>query len=150
MISLGLMGLAIGILYRSTLVWLFGIWWNDREYFHVFLVPLIAVYLGWIERAHLGSLTAGGGTLLGGVVILAGGILLVAGRPGGVAIAEALSLLLLLPGIVLVVWCRDHLNALALPLVYLQFMVPQMEEFVTRIHWPFQILSGSSIRRANS
>lgn len=143
MIGLGLMGLAIGILYRSTLVWLFGIWWNDREYSHALLVPPIAIYLGWIKRAHLESLTASGGTLLGGAVILASGILLVAGRAGGVAIAGALSLLLLLPGIVLFVWGWDHLKALALPLVYLQFMVPWMEEFVNRIHWPFQILSAN-------
>ncbi|MBI5575484.1 MAG: archaeosortase/exosortase family protein, partial [Deltaproteobacteria bacterium] len=47
----------------------------------------------------------------------------------------SLSLLILLPGMILFVWGWEYLKPLALPLAYLQFMIPWMDEFINRLHW---------------
>jgi EpsI family protein len=105
-------------------------------------VPFITGYLIWINRKYYSSIEASPDLLWGGIVLAVSGSLLVAGRVGGLSLAEAISLLLVFPGIVLVLWGRECLKAVALPLAYLQFMVPWTNEFIDRVHWPFQILSA--------
>jgi EpsI family protein len=139
----GLFGLAIILLYRSTFVWLIGIWWNDKESSHGFLIPFVALYLVWIKRDHLKRLEVRPRPFAGGLVLLSAGVLLLAGRAGAFVLAEGISFLVMLPGVVLFVWGWNHLRALALPLAYLQFMVPWMDEFINRIHVPFQLLSAN-------
>jgi EpsI family protein len=106
------------------------------------LIPLIAFYLGWIKRDQLAQLPRRPNLAMGGLLLLFSTILLVAGRAGGFVLAEAISLLILLPGIVLSIWGPGHLRALILPLAYLQFMIPWTEEFITQAAWPFQLFSA--------
>jgi EpsI family protein len=137
------LGVALGLLYYPTFKWLVTqVWWRDKEYSHGFLVPFIAAYLAWVRRDYLASLAARPAPLAGGAVILFSAALLFTGHAGAFTLAESVSFLLVLPGIVLFLWGWTHLKAVALPLAYLQFMVPWMEEFIDRIHWPFQLLSA--------
>lgn len=131
------------ILYHPTFAWLFKIWWSDREYSHGFIIPLVTLFLVWKKYPFLKNLTPKPAWMAGLLVIVTSGIFLLFGRAGGFTLAEAISLILLFPGIILFVWGWDHLKALALPIAYLQFMVPWTEEFISRIHWPFQLLSAN-------
>jgi EpsI family protein len=131
------------LLYHSSLAWLVYFWLDNKDYSHGFLVLPVSVYLVWIKREHLAHLDPRPSPLAGSVMLLASGLLLLAGRAGGLVLAEAVSLLSFLPGIVLFVWGWGYLKTLALPLAYLQFMVPWMIEFIDRVHWPFQLLSAN-------
>jgi exosortase len=129
-------------LYRSAFEWLIGIWSNDKDYSHGFLIIPICVYLVWIMRDRMAYIHPTPGFAAGAIVVLASMALLLAGRAGGVVLAEAVSLLILVPGVVLFVWGWNAVKAFALPLAYLQFMVPWMEEFISRVHGPFQLMSA--------
>jgi len=143
LVGICVLGLVIALLYQSAWGWLFETWWSVPEYSHGFLVPLVSLYLVWIRREQLVQLDPRARPMAGGLVLLTSGLFLLAGKAGGWLLPQAVSLLVLLPGIVLFVWGWNHLKALALPLAYLQFMVPWMDEFFEQIHWPFQLLSAS-------
>jgi EpsI family protein len=136
-----LAGVVLFVHYR-TFVWLLQIWWELSKYSHGFLIPLIASYLIWIKRDQLARLPRRPHLATGALFLLVSAILLLAGRAGGFILLEAISFLILLPGIVLSVWGPGHLRALILPLAYLQFMVPWMEELIARASWSFQLFSA--------
>jgi len=136
--------LALGllILYYPTFVWLVKIWVGDKEYSHGFLVPFVSIYLAWRKRSYFSAKIAKPCRVTGGGLLLVSAFLLIAGRSGGIALAEGVSFLLVLPALILFVWGWERLKVLALPLFYLQFMVPWVEEFIDRIHMPFQQFSA--------
>lgn len=142
LISLGLLGVAFVFLYLVTFDWLLDQWLNDKVYSHGFIVPLISLYIVWINRERLAMLKPQPAYLWGGLLLLMSVPLLLVGRVGAVVQAEALSFFLALPGVILFVWGWAHLKALALPLLYLQFMVPWMDLFIERLQWTFQIISA--------
>jgi exosortase A len=49
--------LAIGLAYRDTLVTMAGIWWRSETFAHCMLVPPIALWLAWRQRARLAAMT---------------------------------------------------------------------------------------------
>ncbi len=142
-VSLGIIGVLLTFLYHPTFAWLLKTWQDDKEFSHGFLVPLISLWLVWIKREQLASLVARPSPVFGALIILLSGFLLLAGRAGGFVLAEGISLLFILPGIVLFLLGWDYLKALALPLVYLNFMVPWMEEIMNQMYRPFQLLSAN-------
>jgi len=142
-VSLGILGILLAFLYRSTFAWLVNTWQEDNEFSYGFLIPLISLWLVWLKREHLANLVPRPSPVFGALVILVSGFLLLAGRAGGFVLAEGISLLFILPGIVLFLLGWNYLKVLALPLVYLNFMVPWMEEITNHLHRPFQLLSAN-------
>jgi len=142
-VSLGILAILLAFLYHPTFAWLLKTWQEDSEFSYGFLVPLISIWLVWLKRDHLASLVTRPSPVFGALVILLSGFLLLAGRAGGFVLAEGISLLFILPGIVLFLLGWDYLKALALPLAYLNFMVPWMEEITNHLHRPFQLLSAN-------
>lgn len=134
---------ALFVLYGPAFAWLADIWWHDDEYSHGMLVPFIAGLMAWTRRAELRALRIEPSRFAGAVTVALAAALLVAGRAGTLMIAEAISFLVLLPGLVLLLGGWGHLRILALPLAYLQFMVPWMDELLDRLHMPFQLLSAN-------
>jgi EpsI family protein len=129
-------------LYLPTLRWLYSVWQDNKQYSHGLLVPFISMGLVWRSRQYFSAVAPSPRLFSGGAVIALSAALLLAGRVGGFYLAEAVSLLVLLPGLVLALGGWEYLKALAVPLAYLQFMVPWMDDFVERIHEPFQLLSA--------
>lgn len=130
--------------YHRTFAWLIECWWQDKEYSHGFLVPFIAAYLVWIKRERLAAIEPRPSYLAGSIVLLISFALIIAGRAGAIIHAEGISLLLIIPGIVLFILGWPYLRALALPLAYLQFMVPWTDIFLRKIQWPFQLFSAKT------
>jgi EpsI family protein len=150
-IQLGALGGGLVFLHYRTFHWLVMTWWTEDRYSYGFLIPLVAAYLVWIKREHLARIPCRPRPVSGGLLLLLSGILLLAGRAGGYVLVEGISLLILLPGIVLVTWGTAHLRVLLLPLAYLHFMVPWTEPFITQASQPAQLLSarlGSVFLRA--
>lgn len=141
-IGLGFLTLLIGFVYYPTLLWLFKEWSTDKAYSHGYLIPPVAIFIVWKKREQLRRISSKPSMIWGALVLLAGAGLELVGRAGAFVQVEAVSLLIILPGIVLFVLGWGYLKALALPLFYLQFMVPWMDDLIGRIHLPFQILSA--------
>lgn len=134
--------LATVVLYRNFFAWLVDQWSSDRLYSHGFVVPLVSFYLVWVVRERLLAVATRPAPWLAGCLLLPAAAALIAGRWGAFVQLEAISFLLLLPGVILLLWGRHWCRILLFPMLYLQFMVPWLDPVLPRLQKPFQLLSA--------
>lgn len=137
------LAIAFGIAYARVFSSLVRAWLDNEIYRHGFLVPFIAGYLVWVNRRQLRSLEARPSILAGTSLVLLAGAMLLLGRAGAVAIVQQLSLLVMVPGLVVLLAGWAYLRALALPIAYLFFMIPLLADGTDWVHWPFQLLAAN-------
>lgn len=116
-------GLLVGTLYAGILPGLVSDWYNDPNYSHGFLVPLISVFFLYQRRQQLKTAAVRPNNI-GLVVIVGSLLLLIAGYAATEYFSMRASLVLLIAGIVLYWFGSEVLRILALPIGYLLFMVP--------------------------
>jgi EpsI family protein len=134
--------LCLGFAYYGTFSWLLEIWKED-EYSHGYLVLPICLYLVWRSKERLSALTVRPSVLPGVALLLIAAGSLVAGRAGVYPTLEGVSLLLVIPGMVLFLLGWDALKALAVPILYLNFMVPWYDFILNQVRLPFQLLAAT-------
>lgn len=137
-------GLVVAVLfcYAEVLMGMVRQWWTISFYSYAFLIPVVSAYLVWIRRDQLWAIRPQPSYIGGSAVVAAGLSGLVIGRAGGVQAVQQISLLITLPGIVLLLFGSQVLMALALPIGFLWFMLPIWEVVTDPLHWPFQRLSA--------
>ena len=116
--------------------------WNRPDYSHGFLVPIIALYFVWTDKERFRKLPIQPNIFGGLILIVISSFMLAIGNINGVSIIQELSLVLIIPGLVLMNLGARYLMALSLPLAYLILMVPILDEVIEKIHWPFQIFTA--------
>ncbi len=142
---LRVVGLSIPLilLCAPTVGDLANLWWTEYGFSHGFLVPLVSLYLAWLQGPVLRripvALALGPGWLWLGVATL----LLLASQAGGVITTAGIALILVLAGLVLLLCGWGYLRALAFPLAYLIFMTPVLDFLTEPLEWPFQLLTAS-------
>jgi exosortase len=140
-IKVGLLVGAFVFAYAKVMPLLVRTWSRD-DYSHGFLVPIIALYFIWVDRKRLGTLVIQPNIFWGLLLTLFGSFVLMLGNIGGVVIIQELSLIVIIPGLVLMLLGTRYLIALILPLTYLILMIPILDEVIDKIHWPFQLFSA--------
>lgn len=146
-ISLVLIGLAV-LFYRHTFSWLYDEWTvggvlnRDNPYGHGFLIPLIAAFIVWTRREHFKERHP---SAFGVLVLILGAIAYLV----GFYILDsralvALSLPIVLGGIVLSFWGWRTARAMAFPLFFLLFMIPP--PFIQDLTYDLQQISYDSSR----
>lgn len=129
--------------YVGAISSLINTWLSRDDYSHGFLVPIISLYFVWTERQELKYLPIQPNILSGLILTLVGSLMLLMGDIGGVLIVQQISIIVIIPGLVLLLLGSRFLKALSLPLSYLIFMVPVFGFFIERIHWPFQLITAA-------
>ena len=142
LVATSLFTLLILFLYFPTLRWLIHIWSIDEQYSHGFLVPFISLYLVWTKRDWLKQVPIRPAIFWGGVLIIGSICLLLLGRCGAFMHAESISFFFFLPGVVLFLFGWSFLKVLAIPLFYLQFMIPWLDPVFEKIQPFFQRVSA--------
>lgn len=115
--------LLLGCLYYPVVPSMVAQWYDDPNYSHGFLVPLIAGYFLYQRLGDLNKMAVrpeGKGLF----IILSGLFMLIVGYAGTEFFTMRASMVVTLTGIVLYFFGKDILKAAALPLGYLFFMVP--------------------------
>jgi exosortase D (VPLPA-CTERM-specific) len=136
LVSLAALVTLLGILYYPVLAHLAWQWWDDENYSHGFLIPLVSAYLVWNRRARL---RARPDPSLRGLLVVAGGLaLFFLGVVGGELFLQRLSLLVLLTGLVLFILGPQFLRVLAVPLLLLLFMIPPPQILFNAVAFPLQ------------
>jgi EpsI family protein len=69
--------------------------------------------------------------------------MLILGIVSSTSVLQELSMLIVLPGVVLMTLGKSFLKRLAFPIVYLIFMISVMDIFLDRLHWPSQLFSAT-------
>ncbi len=133
---------AIAFAYATVLVKLGRDWWNDENYSHGLLIPLIIGYIIWTQRSKLARTQAHPSLLLGGGAILFALFALWAGVAGAELYTQRLSLLLLLAGITIYFWGFRLLQLLLVPfgLFFLALPIPTI--VFNKIAFPLQLFAS--------
>ena len=135
-------GFAIAFAYATVLSKLFRDWWNDENYSHGLLIPLIIGYILWMQRDKLARVPVNSSLLWGGAAILFASFALWAGVAGAELYTQRLSLILLLAGITVYFWGFKLLQMLLVPVALLFLAMPIPTIVFNKIAFPLQLFAS--------
>lgn len=143
----GLLCLALGWLYFDVLRRLTSDWYNDENYSHGLLVPLIAGYAIWQNRDLLQVLATRPMTWIGGGLIVLAVLLLWAGTVGAELFITRVSFLLAIISLILYFGGKDWLKQMTFPLLLLLLAIPIPLLIFNRIAFPLQLIASDYAAR---
>ncbi|MDX9715155.1 MAG: exosortase/archaeosortase family protein [Dissulfurispiraceae bacterium] len=118
-----LLALLAGAAYYNIVPSMIAQWYNDENYSHGFLVPLIAGYFFWQRRKEVMELKAEP-SRLGVYALIFWAVMYILGNYASEYFTMRSSLIVLLVAVVLLFFGSGILKKLALPIGYLFLMVP--------------------------
>jgi exosortase len=133
---------AIAFAYATVLAKLFYDWWNDENYSHGLLIPLIIGYLLWTQRDKLARVHVRPMISLGLAAIVVALFALWAGVAGAELYTQRLSLVLLLAGITVYFWGLSLLRLMLVPLALLFLAIPIPTIIFNKIAFPLQLFAS--------
>ena len=142
-VKTGLLALGLVLAYSEAVFFLVRSWIIRNDYSHGFVVPFASLYFIYAGRERLRSIPVHPEMHWGLALLIAGSLMLLFGKAGSAPILQQASLIIVIPGLVLMLWGARSLKALALPLGYLLLMFPPvLDIIIDRIHWPFQLFTA--------
>ena len=136
-----LLGTLLGLVYLPTLIELVLDWWNDPNYSHGFLIPLVSGWLLWRRRSELQAVPVRT-ERAGLVVLLAAMGLFVVGNAAAEYFTARVSFLIALTGLVWLVLGSAMLRAIWFELFFLLFMIPIPYVLYYAAAVPMQLLAS--------
>lgn len=136
--------LVLGLLlwiYLPHIISMVHNWWDDPNYSHGFLIPLISAGLIWRQRKELGP-AAAGPNYWGLAVIGCSLALLVVGQLAHEFYLRRLSLIPVLWGLVLLAWGWSVARRLWFAFAYLILMVPLPYMLYDAVAFPLRLIAA--------
>jgi exosortase len=138
-----LLAMLLAVMYADVLVRLQQQWYDEPDYSHGFLVPIVVAYLVWERRQRLRLLKAESD--IRGLVLLVFGLLaLIVGSLGAELFLQRFSLIMVIAGLVLFLLGRAFLRALLFPIACLFFMIPLPTIVVNTVAFPLQLFAAKT------
>ena len=132
----------IGFLFRELLFSSVSRWSSEPQYSHGFVIPLMAIGLGWIRRERIVPGTARCGSL--GLAILSIGVVChVVATYLYVEAMDALGFLFCIAGATQLVWGNRLFRGLWPAVAFLGFMMPLPFQIERMLSDPLQVLGAS-------
>jgi exosortase len=129
------------VLYAVNFAKLASDWWNDENYSHGYIVPVVFFWILWQRRNEL-AISKVVPRPWGLTIVVLALLQLAAGTWGAENFVAHSSLLLLLCGITLYLFGSDVLRQVAFPIGWLLFMIPVPAIILYAITFPLQILAS--------
>jgi exosortase len=117
-------------------------WMNNPNYSHGFLIPPVAAWLLWRQRAVFRD-AAPGGSWAGSILLVPGAMLQIAGLRGDVAMLQGLALILVLMGVVWQIFGGRVFVRVAFPLAFLLFMIPTFPFVINVISFRLKLMAAT-------
>ncbi len=127
--------------YWPVLPGLVAQWWNEDEYSHGFLIPIVSAYLVWTKRDELKA-TAVRPTFWGLVVMAMALAIYVTGIVGADLFLQRVSMVVMIAGGILYVVGLPVLRVVAFPLGFLLLMIPLPGIIFNSIAFPLQLFAA--------
>lgn len=116
-------------------------WWNQPDFSHGFLVPILCGYVAWERREHLRQVPASP-SWTGLLVLLFSLVVLFLGVFGAELFLSRVSFLGVLVGLLLFLHGWPLVRALVFPLAALLLMIPLPALIYNQIVFPLQLLAS--------
>lgn len=129
------------VLFSKAAVNLWERWGQQQELSHSYFIPLISIYLLWINRDTVRK-SVGGGSFLGVVIIAIALALLLLGQLTSIFLFQHLGMVVAIAGLVAAYGGRSLLRTTAAPIAFLFFAVPPPFWVITVLSWKFQQMSS--------
>ena len=142
LLAAGVVVMLVGLYARVLPLWLQDLW-DDPNYSHVFIVPIISGFVLWQRRRDLAAQPIRG-SWRGLPLLLAGAGALILGDIGDETFLMRTSLIVILVGLVLLNLGSGILRVIAFPLLFFLFMVPMPAIFFYAITARLQTLAAES------
>jgi len=130
----------IGI-YLPALIDLVGDWYNDPNYSHGFLVPLISIYLIWRKRKEAGREKVSSSTS-GLVLIILAMIMFIVGNGASEYFTVRFSMVLAIWGVMLYNFGLGVVKKIWFGLFFLLFMIPVPYVIYFSATFPMQLMAS--------
>ncbi|HZI17544.1 MAG TPA: exosortase [Pyrinomonadaceae bacterium] len=137
-----LLAAAVAFVYWGVLVRLGGVWWDDENYSHGLLIPVVIGYILWTERERLARIEPRPSTLWGGAAVALALAALWAGTAGAELFLQRSSLVLLLGGVAVYFWGFPMLRAVMVPLLLLALAIPIPSIIFNKVAFPLQLFAS--------
>lgn len=128
------------IMYYPIFLKLVSDWWNDPNYSHGFLIPIISLYLIWDRRNLLKDIPLQPSGI-GLFITCLAGLLFLIGQIAGEQFTQRISFIIALSGIIISFGGHLLWKYLWLPITYLIFMVPLPYILYNSIAFPLKLIA---------
>ncbi|MDH4222839.1 MAG: exosortase/archaeosortase family protein [candidate division Zixibacteria bacterium] len=129
------------LLYFQVITGLVEHWWEDPNYSHGFLVPLISAYLVWKKKDRLKTLESKR-SYPGLIIMLLGLGIYIIGTAGAEYFSARFSMIVVLFGLVFFLNGKEWAKELLFPIAFLGFMIPIPYVIYYAISFPMQLFSS--------
>lgn len=140
-IALGLSVAIVGVLFWDAIANLWKRWGQQQELSHSYFIPLISLYLVWINRETIRK-SIGAPSFVGVLIIVAGLLSLLLGQLTSIFLFQHLGLVVVIAGLVATFGGLSLLRTTAAPVGFLFFAVPPPYWVITVLSWKFQQISS--------
>ncbi|WP_035244505.1 exosortase/archaeosortase family protein [Desulfonatronovibrio hydrogenovorans] len=130
------------LLYYQVFIKLVQDWEVDPNYSHGYFIPFLAGFMIWSRRKELFSTPAGSSPFLGIFFVSMGLAQLMLAWIGSEYFLQAASMIPVLLGISLFFWGRGVTWKLAVPILYLIFMIPLPAIIWDQIAFPLSLMAS--------
>ena len=137
-----LVAAAVAFAYGGVLARLGRFWWEDENYSHGLLMPVVIGYILWAERERLSDAAGRPRVAWGAAAVTAALLTLWVGTAGAELFTQRMSLVVLLAGLSVYFWGWRMLRALLVPLVLLALAVPIPSIVFNKIAFPLQLFAS--------
>jgi exosortase A len=137
----GVVGLLYVALFYSVFRHMAGQWYDDPNYSHGFLVPVVSAYLVWEMRDKLRGQPREP-SFLGAALLVGGLALFLLGKLGAELLLQNVSTVVVLAGLVWLAVGTTYVRRVAFPLAFLLFYVPLPALILNQVAFPLQLFSA--------
>lgn len=125
---LGLIFLIVFI-YRGTIAWIINYWFTIDGSYGIMILGM-CIYMTWRKRDDFKDLSVRSGYLLGTGLLALGCLILIIGKISATYVLEGMSLIVTMLGIIMLLLGPDFLRALWIPIGFLIFAFPLLDELL--------------------
>ena len=132
---------AVTVLFWDAILNLWSRWGGQQELSHSYFIPLISVWLVWVNRKAVMQ-SVGAPSLIGAVLVAIAGLFLLVGQLTHIFLFQHIGLVIVIAGLVASFGGLSLLRATAIPVAFLFFAVPPPFWVITVLSWKFQQVSS--------
>ena len=138
-----LISLIVIAIYFQAIIEMVTQWWDDSNYSHGFLIPIVSIYLIWQKKEDFQNIIQKKSNL-GLIIILLGAMIYIVGTAAAEFFTARFSLVVIIFGIILFYFGKEFIKELWFPILFLLFMIPIPYVIYYSVTFPMQIISSQA------